>query len=215
MLRWHSDNRRKLVLVAFGLALLAACNRYDKRRLENVCDDGSGYGATAAYDRAAFTGSEMAMALVYRWPKTEWTLDTPKRFRSGGLVSPSPDNYKSVALVMCIEQKPGAFLRDCGGMEEMNVKMQVGGDNKTEAHSTGRQVTLKHYGSQYVLTLREAKTGHVIANKTLDVNDPQCPLLTLGDSNEDYARISEDEIVAFMAPFLPTAIAARLKSATD
>jgi hypothetical protein len=206
---------RPLVLVASGLTLLAACNRYDSQRLANVCESGSGYGATAAYDRTASTGSDLPLALVYRWPKTEWTLDTPKRFRSGGLSSPSQDNYKSVALVMCVEQKPGAFLRDCGGMEEMNVKMQVGGDNKTEAHGTGREVTLKHYGSQYVLTLREAKTGRVIANKSLAVNDPECPLVTLGDSNEDYARISEDEIVAFMAPYLPTAIAARLKSATD
>jgi hypothetical protein len=201
-------------LVMPWLCLLAACNRYDSRRMENVCGNGTGYGDTAAYDRAASVGGDMPLAMVYRWPKTEWTLDTPKRFRVAGLAAPSQDNYKSIALAVCVEQQPGAFLRECG-IEELNANMQLGGEHKVDVHSTGRVAPLKYYGAHYVLTLRETKTGRVIATRSLDVTDPECPLLTLGDSHEDYVRISEDEIVAFLAPHLPPAIATRLKAAAD
>jgi hypothetical protein len=198
---------RKRCLV---FALLAGCKGYDRDRFLAVCSDGTGYDATAAYDPAA-APTPYPLAIVHKSARHGWYVNTPTPFQAA-TAAPSADNYKDISLALCVEQQPGPFARDCD-MDSFDSTMELGnGDPKVTVQKSARGSTkIKAFASHYVLTMREAKTGVVVASKTLDVAVEHCPLITLGDSAEDYVEISDEALLSFAASALPKPVAARLR----
>ena len=188
---------------------LAACKHYDRARMEAVCK-GEGYADAAAYDPAATPSGKYPLALVMKWTTSNWALNTPKPFQAA-TDTPSADNYKDVALALCVEQQPGAYDRDCK-MDSMNATMELGdGDPKVDVKAeAGPGKVIKAYASHYVLTMREAKTAKIVATKSVDVPVTECPMIVLGDHVNDYAEIADDVVIQFAAPLLPKAVAAKL-----
>ncbi len=164
-----------LTLLAF-----AGCKHFDPDKLAAVCD-GSGY--ELAGDAPA------VVATVKQWVRTPtWTLDVPRD------VEPA-----HAGRVLCIAQAAGAFDRDCP-MDTMDTTMELGnGDPKVEVHARpGAAKVVKAYAAHYTLTLRDARTAKVLAQKTIDAPVEHCPLLTLGDDLADYAELPDDALRDFM-----------------
>jgi hypothetical protein len=199
-------------MMLVSVLLVVGCKRYDEQKLRAVCD-GTGYEAAAAYDPNS-ASARYPLAMTYKSPHVkDWYLHTPVRFQAA-TTAPSKDNYRDVALALCIEQQPGPFDRDCQ-MDSFDSKIQVGGGApKVDVKKSERgPATIKAHGSHYILTMREAKTGTVVATKTVDVKVEACPMLTLGGYPDDYAEIRDEDLVAFAAPALPNAVGAKLLTA--
>ncbi len=201
-----------MVKLLVAISLVVGCKHYDRDKLLAVCSDGADYDAAAAYDPNA-AANPYPLAMAYKSAGSpSWFLSTPERFQAA-TAAPSADNYKDVALALCIEQQPGPFDRDCD-MDSFDSTMELGGDTpKVETHKSGRgPAKIKAYGSHYVLTMREAKTAKVVATRTLDVKVEHCPLVVLGDKVEDYVDIADDDLVGFAASALPKPVAAKLSA---
>jgi hypothetical protein len=196
------------------MVMIVGCKHYDRDRLEAVCE-GNAYDAAAAYEPNASPTGKYPMAMVEKWARTKWTLNTTKPFQAA-TDAPSAENYKDVSLAFCVEQQPGPFDRDCD-MDSFNGTMDLdGAEPKVDVKKApGGAKVIKAYGSHYILTMREAKTGKALATKTIDVPVKDCPTIVLGDDHIDYVEISEAELLQFAAPLLPKSVAARLGSADE
>jgi hypothetical protein len=158
------------------LLVLAAC-KFEPAKLAAVCD-GTGYSRAAE--------GTTVMATAKRWVRyREWTLDKTQ----------DPEHSSKV---LCIDQAAGAFDRDCQ-MDAMDAKMEIGGDDpKVEVHEhKGPAQVIKAYAARYTLTLRDAKTAKVLAEKTVDAPIEECPLITLGDERVFYADLPDSALETF------------------
>lgn len=164
------------VMTRFLLLMLAAC-KFDSAKLAAVCE-GEGYSHAAE-------GTEV-LATAKRWVRSHtWTLDN----------TPDPEH---ASRIVCVDQAAGTFDRDCP-MDMMDTSMEIGGDDpKVEVHKRpGPATVIKAYSARYTLTLREARTAKVIAQKTVDAPVEHCPLITLGGDTIDYAELPDGALEAF------------------
>ena len=158
------------------LLFVVAC-KFENGKLAAVCD-GSGYGRAAE--------GTTVMATAKRWVRSHaWTLDNTS----------DPEHSSKV---LCVDQAAGAFDRDCP-MDAMDTTMELGnGDPKVEVHSRkGPSQVVKAYAARYTLTLRDAKSAKVIAEKAIDAPVEHCPLITLGDDLIDYAELPDGALEEF------------------
>lgn len=190
--------------IAWFPFLLSACgHHFDRDRFAAVCSEGDGYSDTAAFDAAAsFAGKPVALVKRDAQRGVWWFVDDgifPPKLAAMGALPVTADNYRDAGLVVCAEQQPGPFARDCD-MDSFDATMEVGGgDPKVEVHRTGnRAAPVKAYASHYELSLREAKTGKVLAHESVDVPFAACPSVVL-DSNVSYADLPDDRLAAFLA----------------
>ncbi len=156
---------------------LVGC-KFNPDKLAAVCD-GTGYSRAAE-------GTEVT-ATAQKWVRSPvWSLDR----------TAEPER---ASRVVCVEQVAGAFERDCP-METMDTTMELGNGapKVVQVHARPGDVrVIKAHAARYTLTLRDARTAKVIAQKTIDAPVEHCPMITLGSDLVDYADLPDGAVDAF------------------
>ncbi|MDP3892004.1 hypothetical protein [Nocardioides sp.] len=107
---------------------------------------------------------------------------------------PDGDALAAVDLVVCAERTAATEARMCEGYEDDGVP-------------TGNRVRLHH--ATWQLSVRDAVTGEVIDEQTMKTRANVCPMITSFDgtdqTKDEYARIPDERIAAFLRPHMEPA----------
>jgi hypothetical protein len=96
--------------------------------------------------------------------------------------------YTEIQLVACAKRTTDTVVKKCDGY-------------KKDGKPTGQVLNL--HSTTYEVKLYAAKTGDVVASKTIDAPGKECPMFALNDQTDEYVAIDE-QVVAFIQPFVKT-----------
>lgn len=104
------------------------------------------------------------------------------------------DAYAKIDLVACAVRTAEVFVKECDGYEKDDQPT----NNKVRRHT-----------ATYKLTVHEATTGKELGSTTLEGTDDTCPMFMsfegTDDTQDSFAPPKDDEVVAFMKPFVQPA----------
>ena len=152
-----------------------------------VCS-GATVSAATAYD----PGAKAHKALYFVTHKDDFTdqsASLPQDWTV--LFSPDRDALKAVDLVVCARRTAEREVRVCEGFKKDGKPTQ----NKVRWHT-----------ATYELSVRDAKTGKTLAQKTVEATNADCPMLAFfngdADTIDDYASLPSTVVADFLRPHM-------------
>ena len=101
------------------------------------------------------------------------------------------DNYAQVDIVACAARTADELAQTCEGYED---------------EETGTSGTVRWHTATYELTVYAAQSGEELGSTTIEADDDVCPSIATFDEGQteidSYASPSEDDITAFLRPFV-------------
>ena len=185
-----------LALVSTLAATMLGCDGYDSGDYFALCSDGKPVRGTAPYEPAHGTVGEEGYPMFFAENRPEhkrWTSSEPPAvLENAGVRQTYRATHERTQLVVCIDQTPGKLTADC--------KME--------------DVKLTLHDARYTATLREARTGRVLAKRSFDAPLGKCPrtvMVSFGDATLDQvADPPEAELVGLVAPHLPADVRGKI-----
>jgi hypothetical protein len=105
--------------------------------------------------------------------------------------SPNADAFRAVDLVVCARRTAAPQVKICDGYKDNGRASQ----NKVRWHT-----------ATYELSVREARTGRTLAEKTVDATDSDCPWFVSFDNDTEtvdaYASLSDSAVADFLRPHI-------------
>ena len=152
-----------------------------------VCSGASVSNATA-YDPAA-----KAHKALYFASYEDDLLDQSSNLPADWTVQFSPDNdaLRAIDLVACARRTAAQEVKVCDGYKNDDKPTQ----NKVRWHT-----------ATYEVSVREAKTGRVLATTTMEATDTDCPMFQSFDSDSEtvdgYDSLSDTVVADFLRPHI-------------
>ncbi|MCP5097441.1 MAG: hypothetical protein GY943_17995 [Chloroflexi bacterium] len=140
-------------------------------------------GTNTVHQVIIFEGIPLMEAFMGFIEMAPGTVDLPKEWvvSHGGV-------YENVELVLCMERATSLFVERC----------QYVSDETSDLYA------LDVYDASYDVFLREAQSGKVLAQTTMQSEPANCPLVYLFRNEEHvrYATPSDEDLHAFLEPFV-------------
>jgi len=152
-----------------------------------VCS-GATVSRATAYDPAASSHKALYFA-TYR----DDLLDQSSNLPGDWTVQWSPDGdaLTAIDLVVCARRTAAQQVKVCDGYEV---------DNRST------QNTVRWHTATYEVSVREATTGTVLGETTMEATSSNCPMLMSFDGDSDtvdgYASLSDTAVADFVRPFI-------------
>lgn len=154
---------------------------------EGVCD-GATVSSATAYDQAAASHKVLYFA-TYEESLLDQSSNLPKDWTV--TFSDTGNALQAVDLVACSVRTAEKLVQTCTGYE-------------SDGEDTGNEV--KWHSATYDVSVREATTGTVLKQETIEAMDEDCPSFVMFDEGEtsvdQYADVPDNKIVAFLKPFV-------------
>jgi hypothetical protein len=154
---------------------------------KSVCE-GATVSAATAYDQAATSHKALYFA-TYEDSLLDQSSNLPTDWTV--LFSADGNALQAIDLVACSVRTAEKLAQTCTGYED---------DGKT----TGNEV--RWHTATYEVSVREATTGTVLTQKTIEATDESCPSLVMFDEGEQtvdqYDAVPDEKIVAVLKPFV-------------
>lgn len=154
---------------------------------EPVCD-GATVSSATAYDQAAASHKALYFATY-----EESLLDKSSDLPADWTVAFSADGnaLQAVDLVACSVRTAEKLVQTCTGYQN-------------DGEDTGNEV--RWHTATYDVSVREATTGTVLKQETIEATDEDCPSFVMFDEGEksvdQYAEVPDNKIVALLKPFV-------------
>lgn len=154
---------------------------------EGVCQ-GATVSAATPYDESA--ASHKA---VYFTTYEDSLLDQSSELPTDWTVTFSPDGnaLQAIDLVACAVRTAEEPVQTCEGYED-------------DGQDTGNKVNW--HTATYDVSVREATTGEVLAEETVEADDKECPMFASFDDEKQtidmYASVPKDKVVGLLKPFV-------------
>jgi hypothetical protein len=154
---------------------------------EPVCE-GATVSSATAYDQAAASHKAMYFATY-----EESLLDQSSQLPADWTVtfSATGNALQAIDLVACSVRTADKLEKTCTGYQD-------------DGKDTGNEV--RWHTATYDVSVREATTGTVLKQETIEATDKDCPSLVMFDEGEDsvdqYATVPDNKIVALLKPFV-------------
>jgi len=107
------------------------------------------------------------------------------------LFSASGNALQEIDLVACSVRTAEKLVQTCTGYED-------------DGEDTGNEV--RWHTATYEVSVREATTGTVLKQETIEATDETCPSLVMFDEGEQsvdqYDAVPDEKIVALLKPFV-------------
>ena len=107
------------------------------------------------------------------------------------LFSPTSDALKAIDLVACAKRTAAKEVKLCSDYKDDGKPSQ----NKVRWHT-----------ATYELSVREAATGKILAQKTIEATDASCPMFYMFGSKDEvadgFASLSDSAVTDFLKPFV-------------
>ena len=168
-------------------AIAAEASRLLPDDFKGVCSGASVSNATA-YDPGA-----KAHKVLYFGTYGDDLVDKSMSLPDDWTVrfSSESDTLRAVDLVVCAKRTAAQQVKVCDGYENDGKPTQ----NKVRWHT-----------ATYELSVREARTGRTLAEKTVEATDSKCPWFMNFDNDtdtvDDYARLSDSTVTDFLTPHI-------------
>lgn len=154
---------------------------------KGVCT-GASLSAATAYDPAAASHKAVYLA-TYKDDYVDRSHSLPDDWTVEW--SPDGDALKAIDLVVCAKRTATKQVKVCDGYKDDGKPTR----NKVRWHT-----------ANYALSIREATTGKVLAERTVEATSTDCPMFMSfdGDSDivDDYANLSDSVVTEFLKPLI-------------
>lgn len=154
---------------------------------KGVCS-GASVSAATAYDPGAKAHKALYFA-SYKDDVVDSSTSLPGDWTT--LFSSNGDALKAIDLVVCAKRTAAREVKICDGFKVNDKPTQ----NKVRWHT-----------ATYDLSVREAKTGKVLGQKTVDATDSTCPMFMTFDGDSEtvdgYAALPGSVVVDFLRPHI-------------
>jgi hypothetical protein len=152
-----------------------------------VCE-GATVSTATAYDQAAASHKALYFA-TYEDSLIDQSSNLPKDWTV--LFSASGNALQGIDLVACSVRTAEKLAQTCTGYED-------------DGKETGNEV--RWHTATYEVSVREATTGTVLKQETIEATDESCPSLVMFDEGEttvdQYDDVPDEKIVALLKPFV-------------
>ena len=152
-----------------------------------VCE-GATVSSATAYDQAAASHKALYFA-TYEDSLLDQSSNLPTDWTV--LFSASGNALQAIDLVACSVRTAEKLAQTCTGYED-------------DGEDTGNEV--RWHTATYEVSVREATTGTVLKQQTIEATDDSCPSLVMFDEGEtsvdQYDAVPDEKIVAVLKPFV-------------
>ena len=149
---------------------------------------GASVSTATAYDPAAKAHKALYFA-TYEDDLTDRSSSLPGDWTV--LFSPDSDALRAIDLVVCARRTAAQEVKVCDGYEDDDKPTQ----NKVRWHT-----------ATYELSVREATTGKVLAETTVEATESDCPMFWTFDGDVDtddgYASLPDTAVADFLRPHI-------------
>ena len=154
---------------------------------EPVCQ-GATVSKATPYDAAA-AGHKALYFATYEDSLLDQSTELPADWSV--TFSDTGDALQAVDLVACAVRSAEQLVRTCTGYQD-------------DGKDTGNEV--RWHTATYDVSVREATTGTVLDEATIEAGDKDCPSLVMFDEGEksvdQYASVPKEKVVALLRPFV-------------
>jgi hypothetical protein len=154
---------------------------------KTVCS-GASVSAAAAYNPSATAHKALYFA-TYHDDLLEQSSVLPRDWTVP--FAPGADALRAIDLVVCARRTAAHEVKICDGYQNNGSPTQ----NRVRWHT-----------ATYELSVREARTGRTIAQRTAEATDSNCPMLASFEGNsdtvDDYALLPDTVVADFVRPHI-------------
>lgn len=154
---------------------------------KGVCS-GASVSTATAYEQGAAAHKALYFA-TYEDDLTDRSHSLPGDWTV--LFSPEGDALRAVDLVACARRTAAREVKVCDGYQNDGRETQ----NRVRWHS-----------ATYDLSVREARTGRVLAETTVEASDSDCPMFMNFDNDSEtvnaYASVPDTAVADFLRPHI-------------
>lgn len=154
---------------------------------QGVCS-GATVSSATPYDPAAASHKALYFATY-----TDDLLDQSSTLPGDWTVQWSPDGntLTAIDLVVCARRSAAQQVKVCDGYED---------DGRETAN------TVRWHTATYEVSVREATSGNILGETTMEATGTNCPMFMSFDSDSDtvdgYASLSDSAVADFVRPFI-------------